>query len=92
MCLVVMCYLHLHRLAVDELHTGHQVVEHDGALGAGVEHDPIDLSLHGERGVAATEHVHYVVHIGLFHQQLWIALLVLLPTRTHKYYECRYVT
>lgn len=70
--------LHLHRLAVDELDAGDEVLENDCALRARVEHDAVHFALDGQSGVAAAEHVHHVVHVCILYHQIRVALLVFL--------------
>lgn len=70
--------LHLHRLAIDEFNAGDEVVEDDSTLGAGVQHDAVDLAAHSESRVAASVHVHHIVHIRILYHQVGVALLVFL--------------
>lgn len=46
---IITTYLHLHRLAVNKLDAGDEIVEHHGALGARVENDAVDLTANCQR-------------------------------------------
>ena len=69
-------YLHLNRLAVDELAGAHEALVHDGGLLAAVQDHVVALAPHADRGALAPEDVHALVDLDLVNDDLRVILEV----------------